>query len=174
MSLQEMMPWRWGGLRRWSDEPRPMGSIRREFTQLQNEMERLFEDFWRTGGRGDLLPARMTQGELMPEVDQSEDDKAYHVRIELPGLDKKDVDVSLSDSRLTIRGEKKQDEEEKGKDYYRRECSFGTFVRTLPIPGEVNESKIKASFDKGILSIDLPKSETAQKKVKHIDISTAA
>ena len=76
MSLNEMIPWRWGGLRRWSDEPRPVGSFRREFTQLQSEMERLFEDFWRTGGRGDLLPASIAQGELIPEVDQSEDEKA--------------------------------------------------------------------------------------------------
>ena len=174
MSLKELMPWRWGGLRRWEGEGQPLENFRYEISELQDEMDRLFEDFWRTGGRSRQLPGRWMRGDLLPEVDQSEDDKAYHVKMELPGLDREDVDVNLSEGLLTIRGEKKQDEEEKGKDFYRRERSFGAFSRSLPIPGEVDEAKIKASFDKGILSIELPKSENAQKKIKHIDISTAA
>jgi HSP20 family protein len=74
---------------------------------------------------------------------------------------------------LTVRGEKKQEDEEKGKDFYRKERSFGSFRRVLPIPGDVDESKIKASFEKGVLMIDLPKSEEAKKKVKHITIKAA-
>ena len=174
MSLKELMPWRWGGLRRWEGESKPLDTFRYEMSELQDEMDRLFEDFWRTGGRSRLLPSRLMHGDLFPEVDQSEDDKAYHVKMELPGLDREDVDVNLSEGLLTIRGEKKQDEEEKGKDFYRRERSFGAFSRSLPIPGEVDEAKIKASFDKGVLSIELPKSENAQKKIKHIDVSAAA
>lgn len=151
-----------------------MESFQREMMDLQDRMNRVLDDFWFSGSGLRMSPERWMRGELMPEVDQSQDDKSYHIRIELPGLDKKDVDVSLSDGLLTIRGEKKQQEEEKDKDFYRRECSFGSFRRSLPIPGEVDESKIKASFDKGVLHIDLPKSEAAKKKVKHIDISAAA
>jgi HSP20 family protein len=74
---------------------------------------------------------------------------------------------------LMIRGEKKREDEEKGKDFYRKERSFGSFRRTLPIPAEVNEKAIEASFKKGVLYIELPKSEEARKKVTHIDVKAA-
>jgi HSP20 family protein len=112
-------------------------------------------------------------GPLSPQVDEIEDDKAIHIKVELPGMDKEDVDISLSGGMLTITGEKKREEEEKGKDFYRKERSFGSFRRTLPIPVEVDEAKIKASFKKGILSIDLPKTPEARKKVKHITVKAA-
>jgi HSP20 family protein len=74
---------------------------------------------------------------------------------------------------LTVRGEKKLEDEEKGKDYFRRERSFGAFRRSLPVPAEVDEAKIEARFEKGVLTIDLPKSEEAQRKVTHIDVNAA-
>jgi HSP20 family protein len=174
MSLQELMPWRWGGLQRTSEDTRPMSRLSNEIAQLHDEMEHLFEDFWRSGARGRLLPEHWMRGQMIPAIDQSQDEKAYHIRVDLPGLDQKDVEVSLSDGLLTIRGEKKQDEEEKSKEFYRRERSFGSFTRVLTVPGEIDDAKITASFDKGVLRIELPKSESAQKKVKHIDISAAA
>lgn len=173
MALKELVPWRWGGLRRWEEEERPFQAFRREMETLHREMDRLFEDFWRGAGRPSLLPEAWAFGDVSPRVDESEDDKAYHVALEVPGMDEKDVEVTLSDGLLTIRGEKKQEEEEKGKDFYRKERAFGAFRRTLPIPGEVDESKIKASFEKGVLTIDLPKTEEAQKKVKHIEVKAA-
>ena len=88
-------------------------------------------------------------------------------------MDEKDVDITLSGRLLTIRGEKKEDEKEEGKDFYRRECTFGSFRRTLELPGEVDESKIEASFKKGVLKIDLPRTEEAQKKIKHIAVKAA-
>ena len=84
-----------------------------------------------------------------------------------------DVDISLSGGVLTIRGEKKREEEEKGKDYYRSERSFGSFRRSLPVPVDVDESKIEAKFDKGILYIELPKTEEARNKIKHIPVKAA-
>lgn len=74
---------------------------------------------------------------------------------------------------LTIRGEKKREDEVKGSDYYRKERSFGAFRRTVPIPAEVDESAIDASFKKGVLYIELPKSEAARKQIKHIDVKAA-
>lgn len=173
MALKELVPWHWGGLRRWEAEDRPFETRHREMDALHREMDRVFEDLWRGSGRPSLLPEAWGFGEVSPRVDETEDDKAFHVKVELPGMDKDDVEVALSDGLLTIRGEKKQEEEEKGKDFYRMERSFGAFRRTLPVPGEVDESKIEASFKKGVLCIDLPKTEEAQKKVKHISVKAA-
>lgn len=173
MALKELAPWRWGGLRRWEEEDRPFSSFRRDMDALHREMDRLFEDFWRGGDRPSLLSESWAMRDISPRVDETEDDKAFHVKVELPGMDQEDVEVTLSDGLLTIRGEKKQEEEEKGKDFYRKERSFGAFRRTLPVPGEVDESKIEASFKKGVLSIELPKTVEAQKKVKHIDVKAA-
>jgi HSP20 family protein len=173
MALRELVPWRWGGLRRWEEEDQPLHAFRTEMESLHREMDRLFEDLWRGAGRPSTLPEAMHLGDVYPRVDETEDDKAYHVAVELPGMDEKDVEVTLTDGLLTIRGEKKQVEEEKGKDFYRKERSFGSFRRALPIPGEVDESKIKASYKKGVLIVDLPKSEAAQKKVRHIDVKAA-
>lgn len=173
MALKELAPWRWGGLRHWEAGDRPFQAFRRDMETFHREMDRLFDDFLRGTGRSSQLPEARTFGELMPQLDETEDEKAYHVSVELPGMDEKDVEVTLSDGMLTIRGEKKQEEEEKGKDYYRKERAFGSFSRTLAIPGEIDETQIKASFKKGTLTIDLPKSEEAQKKIKHIDIKNS-
>jgi HSP20 family protein len=181
MTLKEMVPWRWGGLRRWEDEDRPFESFLREMDTLHKDMDRLFEDFWKGSGRFSMMTTpwhSMTHSpwertEMMPRVDETEDENAFHVRIELPGMGKDDVDITLASGMLTIRGEKKREEEEKGKDFFRKERSFGTFRRSLPIPAEVDESAIDASFRKGVLFIDLPKTEAARKKVTHIDIKAA-
>ena len=113
------------------------------------------------------------RGELTPRIDETEDEKAFHVKVELPGMSQDDVDVALSAGVLTIRGEKKREEEEKGKDFYRRERSFGSFRRSLPIPVDVDENLIEAKFEKGILYIELPKTEEARNKVKHISVEAA-
>ncbi len=181
MTLKEMVPWRWGGLRRWDDEDRPFESFFREMDSLHKEMDRLFDDFWKGSQRHSMLtgPWHSTMAtpwahtEVMPRVDETEDEKAFHIQVELPGMDREDVDITLANGMLTIRGEKKREDEEKGKDYYRKERSFGAFRRTLPIPAEVNEAGIEASFKKGVLFIELPKTEEARKKVTHIDVKAA-
>lgn len=180
MTLKEMVPWRWGGLRRWDDEDRPVETFFREMDTLHKEMDRLFEDFWKGSGRHSMMspPWQSTMtpwahSEVMPHIDETEDEKSFHIQVELPGMDKDDVDITLSNGVLTIRGEKKREDEEKGKDFYRKERSFGAFRRSLPIPAEVDESKIDASFKKGVLNIELPKTEEARKNITHIDIKAA-
>jgi len=140
---------------------------------LHKEMDLLFEDFWKGSGRPSLMTKPWGYAHLKPRLDETDDEKAFHVKIELPGMDQEDVDITLSDGLLTIRGEKKQEEEEKGKDFYRSERTCGSFRRTLPLPVEVDESRIEASFKKGVLSIELPKTAEAQKKVKHITVEAA-
>ena len=173
MTLKDIVPWRWGGLRHWDEEDRPYESFLREMDTLHKEMDRLFEDFWKGSGSHTFMARPWHHGNLTPRVDETEDENSFHVKVELPGMDQDDVNISLTGGVLTIRGEKKREEEEKGKDYYRSERSFGSFRRSLPIPVDVDESKIEAKFEKGILYIELPKTEEARSKVKHIPVKAA-
>jgi HSP20 family protein len=170
---KEVTPAAERGLRRWNDPAdSPFDILLRGRDGLHRQLDRLFDDFWDNGRMSGLLGS-WSGAELSPRVDETEDEKAYHIEVELPGMDQSDVDVSYSDGLLTISGEKKQEKEEKDKDYYRKERSFGSFRRVLPIPVAVDEAKIQASFKKGVLSIELPKSREAQKKVKKITVKSA-
>jgi HSP20 family protein len=116
----------------------------------------LFEDFF-TGFP--LGPFSGTMGDIetfTPRIDMTEDDKAIHVNAELPGLDEKDIDISLSSDSITISGEKKEETETKGEGYYCSERSYGSFTRVLPIE-DVDMDKVEAAFKKGVLNITLPK-----------------
>ena len=174
MTIKDIVPWRWGGLRHWEEnEHRPYQSFLREMDSLHKEMDRLFENFWNDSGPHHHARQPGFEGALTPRVDESEDDTAIHIKVELPGMDEKDVDITLANGVLTVRGEKKRDEEEKGKDWYRSERSFGAFRRSLPIPVDVDEGRIEAKFKKGVLYIELPKTEEARSKIKHIPVKAA-
>ncbi len=103
---------------------------------------------------------------IAPAVDVTEKDKEFEVTAELPGLDEKDVEVKLANGNLTIKGEKKEEKEERKKDYYVSERRYGSFVRSFPLPEGVNPDKIEASFAKGVLTIKLPKTAEAQAEKK--------
>lgn len=165
MELKELAPWHWT---RSALPGRYPG--RHALESLHRDMDRMFEDFWRGMDRP-FGQAVSGFGANMPAIDQSEDDKACYIAVELPGVDEKDVDVSLADNVLTISGERKSEKEEKEKNYYLKECSYGSFRRSITLPAEVDDKKIKATFDKGVLKITLPKSTAAQKKAKRIAIS---
>jgi len=92
--------------------------------------------------------------------------------VELPGMDEKDITVEMDDAALTIRGEKKAEQEEKGKNWYRREQSYGSFHRIVPLPANVDGEKAKAKFKQGVLTITAPKREEEQAKRKAITIET--
>jgi HSP20 family protein len=145
--------------------------VRREeqhpFSLFRQEMNSLFDTFFRGF---ELEPFKGRFGAFSPSVDVKESDKDISVTAELPGLDDKDIDVSLSRDSLTIKGEKKEEKEEKGKDYYRMERSFGSFSRTIPLPAEIDVDKVKAEFKKGLLTVTLPKSEKAIKEKKKISV----
>jgi HSP20 family protein len=173
MSMKDIAPWRWGGLRQWSREDRPYQTFRREMESLHEDMDRLFEEFWNDSGSHIPMIRSWHDIDLTPRVDETEDENAFHVKVELPGLDKDDVEVTLTDGVLTIRGEKKREEEEKGKNFYRKERSFGSFRRSLPIPVDVDDNDIEARFDKGILYVRLPKTEESLQNVRHIPVKAA-
>ncbi len=133
-------------------------SARRELESLRREMDRLWENFF--GERGGLEPV---EG-WMPALDVTETKDNLIVKAELPGIDPKDVEISLSGNILTIKGEKKQEKEEKDENYHLVERRYGSFVRSIRLPVEVQEDKIEASYKNGVLKVVLPKSEKAKRK----------
>jgi HSP20 family protein len=167
MALRELVPWRWGALARQRErEETPLAS-------LHGEIDRLFEDFWRGFGGPLTSPeSRWQLGEALPRIDETEDEEGYHITAELPGLEEKDVEVTLAEGVLTIRGEKKEEAEETKKDYFRRERTFGAFRRSLTVPSEVDAERITAKMKNGVLAVDLPKRPEAKKKAKRIAIET--
>jgi HSP20 family protein len=106
----------------------------------------------------------------LPKVDILDKENSVLIRAEIPGMKKEDIDISLSDTTLTLRGESKEESEEKGKDnYYRRETSSKSFSRTLSLPCDVQSSDAKASFADGVLEINIPKSDKAKSQTIQID-----
>lgn len=137
------------------------------FAVLRREMDSLFDNFFRSF---DLEPFGGRERGFSPKVDISENDKEINISAELPGMDEKDIDISLQDDVLSIKGEKKEEKEDKGKDYYRMERVYGSFIRTIPLPAEVETDKIAARFRKGVLSITLPKTARAVQETKKIAV----
>lgn len=131
------------------------------FGSLQREMDRLFEDFFRRSG----LPMRWG-----PAVDVVETSDNVIVKVELPGVDPKGVDIAVTGENLTIKGEKREEKEDKGKNFYRVERAYGSFCRTVALPAAVEADKAKADYKDGVLEIKLPKSEKG--KAKRIPIKT--
>ena len=121
-------------------------------------------------GRGIELPTWDESGE--PSVDVAETDNDVQVTAELPGVDEKDIDVTLADRALTIKAEKRAEKKEEGKQYHMVERSYGSFTRNVLLPCDVDQEAADAKFDKGVLSIILPKSAEARRKTKTIKIES--
>ena len=139
------------------------------FLALHREMDRLFDDFFRGFDQSPFDGGR-SWGAFSPSVDVREDEKELVVKAELPGMEEKDVEVSLTDRGLTIKGEKRAEKEEKGKDNWYREASYGSFHRTIPLPEGLNMEKVNARFKNGVLTVTLARLEEAKAKEKKIAI----
>ena len=107
-----------------------------------------------------------------PAVDVKENGTAFTVTAELPGLTEKDIEVKLTDDMMTLKGEKRQEREDKDESYHLMERSYGSFERSFRLPPSVERDKIAANFDKGVLTITLPKSAEAKKQEKTIEIKS--
>lgn len=161
MTLRELMPFtkKRVPVRRSSDDP---------FALLRHDMDSLFDDFFR-GFDMEPFSGRQTV-RFSPSVDITENDSEIRVSAELPGMDEKDIDITLNHDSLTIKGEKQEEKEDKGKDYHRMERSYGAFSRTIPLPVEVETDKVAAHYKKGILTITIPKSPKAIEEKKKITV----
>jgi HSP20 family protein len=104
-----------------------------------------------------------------PRVDLSETEDAYHIHLDLPGVDKDDVDINLQDGTLTIRGERKEETREEGTNAVRVERSFGQFFRSFTLPQTIKQDAIRATYDNGVLAVEVPKAE--ETKPRRIEIS---
>ena len=128
---------------------------------LKREMDDIFERFF------DWRPSLRLRDKTnwMPLVDVSETPKDILVKAEIPGMEKEDIDVSLEGKNLTIRGEKKTEEEEKDENVHRLERRYGSFLRTIELPADVDAAKVSATYNRGVLKLKLPKvkSQTAKK-----------
>lgn len=149
---------------------------------FRTEMDRLFDRF---GGGGlpslrrmfDFEPSWRLEptgfGITVPAVDVTEDEKAYKISAELPGMSEKDIEVAISGDMLTLKGEKRQEREEKEKNRYLSERSYGAFQRAFTLPDGVERDKISAEFSKGVLTLTLPKTPEAQKQQKKIEVKAS-
>ena len=127
-------------------------------TDFRNEMNRLFEGFFSRPMAAPSWFDTVEPGQWLPAVDMAETETGIRVRAELPGIDPKDVDVSVSEDRLVIAGEKKSAKEETGNGWTHRESSYGSFTRSIPLPESVDPEKVTARYDKGVLTVELAKS----------------
>jgi HSP20 family protein len=132
----------------------------KDIEKTRSEMDRLWDTFL----FGRPKTSGLAEEEWQPAMDVSETESELVVNVEIPGMDPEDIDVSLSEGTLLIKGEKKPEAEEKEADYHLIERNYGTFIRSIPLPAGVQRDKISASYKNGILTIVLPKSEGAQKK----------
>ncbi len=139
----------------------------REFTTLQDRMNRLFRDSF--GPEGDQSLATSS---FAPPVDVYEDEHNITLKIEVPGIDEKDIDVRVENNTLTVHGERKFEKEEKEENFRRVERQYGSFTRSFTLPTTVDAEKVSANYDKGILKISLAKK--AEAKPKQIKVNVAS
>ena len=150
---------------------------------LRQEVDRLFDNFFSgfTMGpfgrrRFDIEPLRRVESLIpgwdlaWPKMDVVESDKTYRVGIELPGMDEKDVDITIDDGVLTIQGEKREEKKEEKEDYRLTERHFGAIKRSFRLPETVDQDKIDAAFEKGVLTVTLPKTGKPRQDVRKVAI----
>ena len=141
------------------------------FYALQRRMNEMFEDFWRGWPMPSFDIPGMGLGKFAPKVNVEDDGKAIRIHAELPGMEEKDIEVTVQNGNLSLRGERTEEKETKEGEEYVRERWSGSFSRTLNLPTDVNTEKINASFKNGVLEVHLPK--TKQAEGKRIEVKAA-
>jgi HSP20 family protein len=139
-----------------------------DLMRFRNEFDRLFDDFFRDPFG--LIPFRRVEVDFLPRVDVLETEKEVKVMAEIPGMEEKDVEVSLNHDILTISGEKSSENTEKNGQYHRMERTYGSFRRDIQLPSDVDPEKVEATFTKGVLTVTLPKPAETVNRVKKISI----
>ncbi len=138
----------------------------REFVTLQDRMNRLFRDSYGPEGQDEAL----TTSAFAPPVDVYEDEHNVTLKIEVPGIEEKDIDVRIENNTLTVHGERKFEKEEKEENYRRVERQYGSFTRTFTLPNTVNHDNVQADYDKGVLKIKLAKKAEAKPKQIKVNV----
>lgn len=165
MSVRDIIPWR---KRENSDVLASRDFFNDTFMKLHEDMNKLFDNFFANTGLERSVGAGFGWN---PSVDVKETESAIEISAELPGLGEDDIEVSLDNDSLVLRGEKKEERKEESKGFHRIERSYGSFYRRIPVPVPVDEEKIEAKFEKGVLNVVLPKSEKALDTSKKIELN---
>ena len=139
----------------------------REFVTLQDRMNRLFRESY-PEGREEALTTSM----FAPPVDVYEDEHNITLKIEVPGIEEKDIDVRLENNTLTVHGERKFEKEEKEENYRRVERQYGSFTRTFTVPNTVDAENVTANYDKGVLKVQLAKKSEAKPKQIKVNVGS--
>jgi HSP20 family protein len=169
MAITDLVPWK----RNETRVPVRRTAEEESLLDFRSQMNRLFDEFFEGPfGLSPFSGESNLMGDFAPRLDISETDHDYTVSAELPGMEPEDIDISLDRDTLMISGEKRAEKEEKDKRYYRVERSYGSFQRSIPLPDEVDEEKIDATFKRGVLKIQIPKTQAAQRRSKHIAVKT--
>jgi HSP20 family protein len=157
-----------------SDGGRLVSRYADPFQALRSEMDRLFEDFFGgTVGFPRNLPSLPAERALTPRLDVKENEKEIVVQADLPGIDEKDINLTLQNGILSLTGEKKSERDEKRENYHLMERSYGSFQRSIRLPEGIDEDRVQARFDKGVLTVTLPKRPELAKAQKKIEIKSA-
>lgn len=131
----------------------------RTLRDLQREVDSIFDQFFgRTGGNGS------SSAVWAPQTDLSETDDAFHIRLDVPGMEKDDIKINLQNNTLTVSGSRSSERTEEDEEYVRVERAFGNFHRTFTLPDAVDEESIEAAYDNGVLSIHVPKTEESTRR----------
>ncbi len=141
------------------------------FHSLHREIDRVFDEFTRAVPWGEETNGDGLQ-RFAPRIDMCETDDALEITVELPGVDEKDIDVTVTEDVMTIKGEKKSESEKKDKDYHMVERSYGMFQRSLALPYEVDADKVEAKFENGVLKVSMPKPPEIEAKTKKIAVKS--
>ena len=144
----------------------------REFSALQDRMDRLFRNVFDRGFG--VLTQDLAEGEFIPSADVYEDDNSIHLNVEVPGVDEKNLSISIENNVLTVKGERKLEKDEKGENFLRQERSYGKFSRSFTLPGSVDLDHVNANYVNGVLQIELAKRAEAKPKQIKVNIGQKA
>ena len=168
LNVRDLIPWSRG---RELSAGRP---AEHPLVSFQRDMDRLFQDLWRGFDVPMFSRGEHAAGMISPRIELKDKAEELVVRAELPGLEEKDIEITLTEGALVIRGEKKLEKEEKEEGYSYSECSYGAFERRIPLEAEVIGDKVTAGFENGVLTVTLPKSPRAMASARRIAIGKAA
>ena len=160
MALKDLIPWKRHNEEQLAEETKY--PLHRFHWNINRMLDDIMDSWSSNSSTGD--------GFMSPRIDLSETKKYLTVTADMPGMDEDDIDVSLENNFLVIRGQKKTEKENQGQSYYHMERSFGSFYRTIQLPCEVDENKVKAHYKKGVLTINLPKRKDEQRQSRKIEV----
>jgi HSP20 family protein len=183
MDLKKLAPWNW--FKKEEEQHATAVPVQRHgqlqsyspIAQFHQEIDRIFESFFRGFGLPSVGLGRENallapSDWIKPTLDVAAGEKEYTITVELPGVEEKDVQLELTEDTLVIKGEKKQEKEEKERNYYRMERSYGSFQRVLSLPEDAESESISASYKNGILKISIPRKAAVRKESRQITIQS--